>query len=81
MPEIVGTVGLYRFYVVKDAIMIYHAVAHKHVDSLLKRVGVELKPDPKVATLTFFIVLIVVAIASVVIMYKCVRKVCFRADK
>lgn len=66
MPEIVGTIGLYRFYLVKDAIMLYHTVAHKHVVGIFKRAGFEYKPDPKVATLIFLIVLTVVAFALVV---------------
>lgn len=51
---------------VKDAIMLYYTVAHKHVVGLLKRAGFEYKPDPKVATLIFLIVLTVVAFALVV---------------
>jgi hypothetical protein len=81
VPEIVGTIALYRFYLVKDAIMLYHTVAHKHVVGLFKRAGVEYKPDPKVATLIFFILLIVVAFLLVVLLRKCVRKVFFGADK
>ena len=76
LPEVVSLLGLYKFYATKDAIKFYDVVARKQVDQLIKQAGLDYNPDPKLATLIFMSLIVLLVIAVVKILLRICRRCC-----
>lgn len=74
LPQVVGTLGLYKYYILKDAIYTYDYLLREHFENQIKKfLGDNFIPNEKTAAYLFFSITTLLSLITIYISVKIVR--------